>query len=458
MAGAARRALTPVLKRELLLLAAVAALGRGATISTGVFSFEGVAFVVAAALLIALASRAPDGSAGSAAWACAVVACAATGLALAHLLGAPEEIDLAALLLGGTLIAVLATGRRVAVAGAAVAAVTLLGMAIVVWRWGSVNIDVFDSLQNAASAVLRGGNPYATTFATPVLVAPGQFIDQTVHFQYLPGAALIVAPARLVGDVRIMSIVAFSALIAFAVLLARQSEESDKRPMRVLALCLAFPMTVLMVHFAWVDVYPVAGFAGWVSLRRTHPRWALACLAFALTIKPTILVALVPALVWSRPARREILLAAVAVAVLVLPFALVTGVNAFYHDVIGIQTVLGFRYDGLTLGATWFALTGHVPPVWVGPLVGAALALFALRRPPRDLADMLIAGAFLSTAGFLLAKWAFLNYYFIPVWLLVLALAGRGVAFEKESDIALPASVRAMPRRRLAAAASPGDG
>jgi hypothetical protein len=213
-----------------------------------------------------------------------------------------------------------------------------------------------------------------------------------------------------------------------------------------------------MVHFAWVDVYPVAGFAGWVSLRRTHPRWALACLAFALTIKPTILVALVPALVWSRPARRAILLAAVAVAALVLPFALVTGVNAFYHDVIGIQTALGFRYDGLTLGATWFALTGHVPPVWIGPLVGAALALFALRRPPRDLADMLIAGAFLSTAGFLLAKWAFLNYYFIPVWLLVLALAGRGVAFEKESDIALPASVRVMPRRRLATAASPGDG
>jgi hypothetical protein len=52
---------------------------------------------------------------------------------------------------------------------------------------------------------------------------------------------------------------------------------------------------------------------------------------------------------------------------------------------------------------------------------------------------VLCAGALLSTAAFLLAKWAFLNYYFIPIRLLVFALAGRGVPFEEsDADVALP--------------------
>ena len=84
-------------------------------------------------------------------------------------------------------------------------------------------------------------------------------------------------------------------------------------------------------------------------------------------------------------------------------------------------------------------MSGQTLPVWVGLIVGAAVAVFALRRRPTDVADVLCSAALLSTAVFLLAKWAFLNYYFIPVWLLVFALAGRGVMFERSADdVALP--------------------
>jgi hypothetical protein len=64
------------------------------------------------------------------------------------------------------------------------------------------------------------------------------------------------------------------------------------------------------------------------------------------------------------------------------------------------------------------------------------------------------AAALLSTAAFLLTKWAFMNYYFIPVWLLVLAVAGRGIPFEAaDDDIALPWLLpRLHPSRHAVAA------
>lgn len=236
-----------------------------------------------------------------------------------------------------------------------------------------------------------------------------------------------------------MGVVALFALIAFAVRLAWQCPEPRARVVRIGALCLALPMTVAIIYLAWVDIYSMVGFAGWIVLRRDHRRWSIAFLVITLTVKPVMLIALVPALLWSRRARLEAMVAAVVALVLILPFALATGIGNLYQDVVGIQASQNFRGDGLTLNSAWFAFSGQTLPVWFGLVVGAAVAVFALRRRPTDLADVLCSGALLSTAAFLLAKWAFLNYYFIPFWLLVFALAGRGVAFERSTDdVALP--------------------
>jgi hypothetical protein len=297
-----------------------------------------------------------------------------------------------------------------------------------------------------------------SSFTTPVAVGPFAFEPQTIHFQYLPAAALIVVPARVLGDVRVMSVLAFAALFVFAVRLAWESPDGRTRALRVLALCLALPTTVAVVHWGWVDVYSVVGLAGWVALRRTHQRWATACLVLCFTVKPLILIALVPALVWSRPARREIAVAAVLGAALILPFILITGAGSFYQDVVGIQAGLGFRYDALTLSAYLHSISGQVLPVWAGAAAGLTIAFFTLRRRPSDVSDVLIAAAILSTVAFLLAKWAFFNYYCIPGWLLVLAIAGRGVRFDEEADIALPALLRWRPAARHAVAHLQGQG
>ena len=93
---------------------------------------------------------------------------------------------------------------------------------------------------------------------------------------------------------------------------------------------------------------------------------------------------------------------------------------------------LGFLTGPLFLLAA-SAAGFHVPfilPVWFGLLIGGTVAVFALWRRPKDLSDVLCAGALLSTVALLLAKWAFLNYYFVPVWLLVLALAGRVIPLD----------------------------
>jgi hypothetical protein len=249
-----------------------------------------------------------------------------------------------------------------------------------------------------------------------------------------------------------MSAVAFVVLIAFVVRLAWESPGGRTRALRVLALCLALPTTVAMVHWAWVDVYSVAGLAGWLALRQHHRRWALASLAIGLTVKPTILIALVPAFLWSHRARREILIAAAVAAVLILPFAVITGLRTFAYDVLGVQFDIGFRPDGLTLSSWSYERTGRVVPLVISLAAGALLAYVALRRRPVDIADSLLAAAFLSTAAFLLSQGAFLNYYFIPLWLLVLAIAGQGIAFDAASDIRLTPAARS--RERLQASAS----
>lgn len=445
-AGAARGALRWLGRRETLLLLAVAALSRGTAVNFGTLSPEALALVVVGLGLTILAARAPQGDAGLATWTAAVAVCALSTLVYAGRLHIAEEAPLTLCLTAGCVL--MLRGGRVGGAAATATALVVAAMVAAAWTWGRVPIDVFQSLHNAGSALLHGANPYLTTFRTPVEVAPGHWTDVTVHFQYLPAAALLAVPGAWLGDVRLLSVAAFIALIGFAAQCSRRSPQGRVRTRMLLALALASPLTLGMVHNAWVDVYCVAGFAGWVALRDDHRRLAIGCLACSMAVKPTIVVALLPWLVWSRSGRRDSALAALWAALLILPFAIATGFGAFYRDVIGVQAALGFRYDGLTVGAASYALTAHIPPAWLGGAAALGVAFHALRRRPERVDDLLMAGALIATAGFLLAKWAFFNYYFIPVWLLILATAARGTPLEAV-DVALPALRRRTPVRAL---------
>jgi len=428
------------LSRELLLLASLAVLSLGATIRLGTYSAPALELVVLAALLMgaAILSRSAA-SIGTLPWVVLGGGTSAVVLIYADPLGLPRTTWIAPLLVLAVIALLLVQKPALQWLSAVIATGALAVMLVVVLHAPSPGIDVFQTIQGASNALLHAQNPYQPVFPVEGAVTPFTYHIVLAHFDYLPLAAIITAPARLLGDVRLMSLVALAALFGLATGLAWQSSEPRARLVHVGAVALGLPMTVAIVYFSWVDIYSMVGFAGWIVLRGRHRGWSIALLVLTFTVKPVILIALVPALLWSGPARREALLAGLIALALILPFALATGVGNFYQDIIGVQASQNFRADGLTLNSAWYAFSGHTIPVWFGLVAGATVALFVLARRPRDLADVLCAGALLSTAALLLAKWAFLNYYFIPIWLLVFALAGRGVPFEEsDADVALP--------------------
>ena len=313
-----------------------------------------------------------------------------------------------------------------------------MGWAVVLrWRWGTNDIDVWTGVQVSASAVLHGHNPYGPTF--PALYPHGLgFVTRQIHFDYGPIIPVLAAPARLLGDIRIASVVLFLALFAAVVAMARRRSDSDWATPRLLALCIASPLTVAMVDKAWVDIYSAAGFAGWVALRHRHRRLAVLCLAAGIASKPIFLPAMLPLLLWSRRARWESFWALVAAVVFILPFAIATGPSAFYHDVIGYLADFPFRPDSLSLNTSLFWSGRNSLPAWLGVSVVAVLGVWVASVRPRSYGDALAAGATLMTVSFLLARQAFFNYYFVSAAILLLAIAGRGVAIGEPEDVHLP--------------------
>ncbi|MBV8194688.1 MAG: DUF2029 domain-containing protein [Candidatus Dormibacteraeota bacterium] len=426
--------------RESLLLLALTALTAGTMLHFGDYDAVSFVLLVTGCGVMAFALRAEElTDAGTGTWVLVLLGIGALGLCYARFVGLPLLVPLSLLLAATGAAAIAVKQRRTRLLLLTLSGVALAAMIAMFWTWGAP-LDVFSSVQSASSALLAGHNPYSTTFAATVMYGPGIIGTQIIHFQYLPGVAILAAPARLLGDSRISGAVAAAVLFVFTVGLARQGEATQSgRTLRVTALALVLPVTATMTHYGWVDVYAMAGFAGWLALRRDHRHWAVVALATALTIKPTILIALVPMFLWSSRARREMVASGVIAGAVMLPFILATGFGSFYQDVIGIQSQLGVRYDSLTANVAWFNLTGSLLPAWFGPALGAAIAIAVLRRRPSDLSDVLAAAALLATAAFLLSKWAFFNYYYVPIWLLILAAAGRGLPFEvRAADVVLP--------------------
>lgn len=313
-----------------------------------------------------------------------------------------------------------------------------MGWAVVLrWRWGTNDIDVWTGVQVSASAVLHGHNPYSPTFAALYPHGLG-FVTRQIHFDYGPIIPVLAAPARLLGDIRVASVVLFVGLFAAVFALARSRSDGDWATPRLLALCIASPLTVAMIDKAWVDIYSAAGFAGWVALRHRHRRLAVLCLAAGIASKPIFLPAMLPLLLWSRRARWESFWALVAAVVFIVPFALATGPAAFYHDVIGYLADFPFRPDSLSVNTSLFWSGRGSLPAWLGVSVVAVLGAWVATVRPRSYGDALAAGATLMTVSFLLARQAFFNYYFVSAAVLLLAIAGRGVPIGDTDDVHLP--------------------
>jgi hypothetical protein len=190
---------------------------------------------------------------------------------------------------------------------------------------------------------------------------------------------------------------------------------------------------------------------------RTHPRVATVALVIALAAKPTTLIALVPIVFWSVRARRQVVIAAVVAAIFVLPFALITGLSQFYYNVLGVQLTVLPRLDALTINSYLNSFGLPILPFAISAAIIAAATVLVLRRRPGTYGDLFTATVILSTVSFLVAKWAYFNYYYIPAVLLMLAIAGDSLAVDVPEMIRPPSLVTAAGERlRVAVGRIPG--
>jgi hypothetical protein len=311
----------------------------------------------------------------------------------------------------------------------------------VTWNWGAGKIDVLSAVSGATAALLHGANPYGPVFTMYIGQYPGHV---HAHFVYGPIVPVLAALGWLVGDVRVMSVAALGVTFAGLWLLARQGGHRVDA-YRVAALAIASPFNVGMVNRGWVEVYIVAGVVMWLALRGLRRRLAVACLGVALLVNPLTPLVLLPAFLWSRRARREIVAAAIGAAIFALPFILIAGVGPFYSAVIGFQLSMPTWPGALTVTAftlqSWHLALSSLVTVMV---VLIALAVFGWRGRPHCLGDLAVQAAVLLLAAFLFAKLAFFNEYYLAAAMLVTGLAGVGIALPS-GDVALP-DLRALRR------------
>ncbi len=303
--------------------------------------------------------------------------------------------------------------------------------------WGSADRrdDVFHFQQSAAQALLHGQNPYSPLVPSQNVLPPGVVKVIPLHFPYGPVLPVLEAPFRLLGDIRVLHALAAIVLSAAVLLLARRAGTFD----RTACVVMAFPLTVGMILFSWVDVITMAALATWFVSFRTHPRVATAALVVALAAKPTTLIALVPIFFWSVRARRQVVIGAGLAALFVLPFALVTGLSQFYYNVLGVQLTVLPRLDSLTVNSYLHAIGLPILPFAVSAVVIGAAAVMCLRHRPATYGDLFTTTAILATVSFLVAKWAYFNYYYIPAVLLMLAIAGDRLPLDAPELIRPPA-------------------
>jgi hypothetical protein len=426
-----------------------ASLGLGEVWTLGRLSNLAVLLLLLAASLAALAARRGRWRQDRRWWAVLALLCGLGNLPYIHHFPQDPVLQVLCTLLltaAAAGAAWLPRGRRAALL-IGVAALALLALMAVTWTWGSSSADVFGALSGASRALLQGHDPYTPLFRYYVEANPDHVL---APFDYGPILPLLAIPGEVLGDVRVMSVVCVAVIVAGVWCMARRSAPRDTH--RVAALALAVPLWAGMVDQSWVDTYMMAGIIGWLALRRRHRRWAILLLTVALLVKPTALIVLVPAFLWSRRARLEIGVAVVLGIVYAIPFVLATGAGSFARDVIGYALSLPPRTDSLSLAALLYdrahvLLSGWVPVL----LLLAGAALVAWRGRPATDADLAVQAALLNVVAFVAAKQAFFNYYFVSEVMLLAAMASAAPALP-EGDVALPLSGL---RHRLAARSRP---
>ena len=277
----------------------------------------------------------------------------------------------------------------------------------------------------------------------------GRLPYRDVFVEYPPGAFLVLTPPAVLADDAyrhsfklLMALVGLATLVVAALILIRLGAERRRLYGVLTALALA-PLALGPVSLNTYDGWPALLVAGAVAaLLYDRPTLAFALLGLAATAKlyPAALLPLFCLVVWRRGLLYPLLAFAVAVAVVVVPFALVgaqglwDSLEAQLERSLQVESLggavllaadrLGF-YDAEVVGGSTAAvsrdLAGSLPDA-LGVAttllqVGAVLAVLWLARSRRDAEGIVIAAAATVTAVLVFAKFISPQYL---VWLLPL--------------------------------------
>ncbi len=275
------------------------------------------------------------------------------------------------------------------------------------------------SQTEGAQGLFEGRNVYSMTF-TPSY--EGEVAD---HYGYPPAAFYPVAAAwRLFGDVRAAWVACQLLAVFFLYRLARRVHPERLRFARLLTLVFLFlPRGLLVVEQSWTEPLVLASMGAfalaWASGVGSAGSGALLGLWLSSKQYAVLAVPFLLKLAWRRV---NLWLWAVAVgALLALPFAL-WDFQSLMDDVLLFFFSSEGRADALSL---YGALLRHgialrwavVTPLWLGGLA------FFTWRTRRDLAGLLFGTASMWLYFFLLGKQAFMNYYHVVIYALLLSAA-----------------------------------
>ena len=289
-------------------------------------------------------------------------------------------------------------------------------------------IDVHAWLTQAPELLLRGENPYSSTYESPYgteRAARFHISDPPLQhpLAYAPGAVLTGVPAALLGfDVRYVNVAA-ELLAAVLILLVGLRSGAGEVGLLASGLYLSLPRAAFLIEQAWYEPQLAAAvglFALWMPRRKKAAAVALGVL---LSLKQYV-VLLVPALCMICRRRWKVLAGAAAVAALVcLPLVLWDPASFWQYAALGHvkRPVIYFSLILPGLFKNEFGIT--LPRLAMWALELGLLAALAWRTPragngPFALwlgASMLVFNLY-STQGFP-------NYYDLALFLILLGVA-----------------------------------
>lgn len=295
------------------------------------------------------------------------------------------------------------------------------------------------SVEKYQAWVLRNSrNVYEMQFpqphwAAPRLDAAGNIVKDAWidHYGYPPETVYANALSWWAfKDVRALWAVCdlLGALFIFALARRMNPGAAGRRFCELLTLAFLFlPRSLFVLEQSWTEPLCVATMGGLALLlaKRTHSAWRGILMGLFFSSKQYVVLAALP-LLKLKKCRPTAWVVGVAVGVLlIVPFALWNW-DALFHDVLGFFLKSEHRPEALSIAGA-LKRHGHEISAWVvTPLWLAGLGFFTWKMK-QTLTGMLFATTSCWLFFFLLGKQAFMNYWYLIMYGLLLAAAAGQV-------------------------------